>query len=133
MINWGPDVELGVAHIDAEHMALVNRYNELYSLLTAGHAQSVLVEAFHRLVTAVDAHFAHEERYMYDHGYPAAELHADLHTELQRVVQRTLPELRAGKRRIEIDFLAFIKDWLMHHIAGPDKELCAYLVAKGLR
>lgn len=132
MINWHDGFNTGIAAIDAQHLGLVNTYNELYSTLTAGLPSAMLQPMFVRLIESADRHFDFEEHLMRRHDYPDLEGHAVEHANLRRVVQKIRADVNEGQRSIGIDLMAFLKDWLMSHIQAADRPLGEFLSRRGL-
>lgn len=132
MISWHEDLKTGIAAIDAQHLGLVNTYNELYSTLTAGLPGALLEPVFLRLIESADRHFDFEEHLMRRHDYPDLEGHAVEHANLRRVVEKIRADVSEGQRSIGIDLMAFLKDWLMSHILDTDRPLGEFLERRGV-
>lgn len=130
MISWDDQLKTGIAAIDAQHLDLVNLYNELYSTLTAGFPHPVLAPIFVRLIESTDRHFEYEEALMRHYGYPGLDGHAVEHAKLRRVVDKIRGDIFDGQRSIGIDLMAFLKDWLVSHIGEADRSLGEYLVRR---
>ena len=78
-------------------------------------------------------HFAREEKFFAQTGYPGALLHKQEHDNLTRQVVDVQHKYAAGaSATLSLDVLHFLKDWLIQHIQGSDQKYRPHLNAKGL-
>jgi len=127
-LPWSDDYRVGVAVIDDDHRMLFRLVNRLHARLQAGAGEDAVGEVLEGLADYVETHFAREERYMEECGYPDVVAHATKHRDLARTVRslRTLYEDDpAGFPEGEI--LAFLKDWLTGHILKSDMDYVPYI------
>lgn len=132
-MSWTSTYSIGIALFDAEHMRLIDMANDLHDAVLEGKSASVIQDVFLALVHYTDYHFAREEKFFTDAGYPHDREHHDRHIVLRQMVldfeseTRTLPtEVRALK------LAAFLKDWIDIHILKDDMEYGQYLNTKGI-
>jgi hemerythrin-like metal-binding protein len=64
---------------------------------------------------------------MRKYGYPQALAHKEQHDKLTAQVMNLQKRLRAGENTLSLSVMAFLKDWLEHHIAGSDQSYSAYI------
>jgi len=131
LIDWSPQLDVGIEEINRQHKRLIYIANELYRLkLRSGDAHSVqrLVES---LINYTATHFNYEELLMERHNYPDLANHKLKHKALVEDVMRF-------KRRVDnhedvIDeLLEFVKAWLMNHIMKSDMAYKKDLQSKGV-
>lgn len=133
MRNFMPDeFRLGCPSIDTQHELIFAMYHELLDSQDAGEGSYELETVFLGLNGYAATHFAHEENLMRASGFPGAEVHFFEHRALAqqvgllrgRFVQAKSPD---EARAIAGEVAVFLHDWLAHHIAEVDRELCQYL------
>ena len=94
-----------------------------------GKGAAAVGKTLERLVAYTLVHFAHEERIQLDCGYPDYAAHKAQHDELARQVQHYQTECRAG-RKVTVQVLHFLKEWLVQHIQNSDARLLPYVKQK---
>jgi hemerythrin-like metal-binding protein len=133
-IPWSDTMCTGVAEIDQQHHILVDTLNEATTKLTGDIADPVFEQITRDLLAYAIYHFDTEEQLMRQHGYAAAipedaaaHLHQHRHFSEQVVALRT--NAHAGKPGSRDALLAFLQDWLIHHILTSDKRLGQFICA----
>ncbi len=130
-----PKYSIGVPEMDAQHA----RWIELIEHFRAAAANHMLDEqgldaaeqALEQLLDYTRQHFASEEKFIAERGYPDLEAHAKRHRELESDVARLLDEIRAHKTRttpLKLNLLITI--WLMEHIMSEDSHYARFLRAR---
>lgn len=92
-LEWDEGLSVGVEEIDVQHRQLLRRLRGLTTAAAEGRADE-LRAAFRFLERYVVEHFATEERWMADHGYPGLREHARGHAALVEAVS-------AGRRGVD--------------------------------
>lgn len=130
---WDERLAVGVDIIDAEHRHLLALVNALYDALQSGHGEEVLQRTYAELVDYTLTHFAHEEELMRQSGYPGLDAHHRLHSELRENTLQLQHKARGHEDSLAISVatMQFLRDWLLHHICGSDRQFGAYLQARG--
>jgi hemerythrin-like metal-binding protein len=80
-----------------------------------------------RLIDDSAEHFLREETLMVAYGYPRLAEHRSEHLLLIRSIQTYLSNLVQNQSPITPDIVAYLTEWLTHHIRTADKRLEAYL------
>ncbi len=125
-VEWKPFYSVGDATIDEQHKKLLGIVDELYVATQMGHNAARVQAVVERLVEYAMSHFQHEERAMWDCGFPDFEAHKALHDEMRR---RSL-EFQANPAALsENDLLQFVKSWWVRHIQNQDRKYAPYLDA----
>jgi len=119
---WDPSLELGIDLVDSEHKALVEcvedfiRKSEIQDLSGEFNSTLFFLEDYTK------KHFADEEMYQKECGYPKYATHKKLHDDL-------IKDIDELKDRIDIEGVSqeiisstgqFLLDWVMHHIVEAD-------------
>jgi hemerythrin len=133
LMEWSENLSVGIEQFDSEHKTLVGIVNELFDAVTAHRGDRVLGSVLGRLVTYTETHFSHEERVMALHGYPMYASHREEHDKLTKQVVEIQARLERGATAaLSLQVMFFLKDWLLNHVMGSDKEYGPYLRSKGV-
>lgn len=133
LMTWTEKLSVGVGVIDDDHKKLVGMVNELYDAMQGGHGRDALGRILEELVQYTKFHFAREEKYFAQTGYPAAVPHKREHDALTRQVLDVQQKYSAGATTtLSLDVLHFLKNWLVNHIQGSDQKYRPHLNAKGI-
>ena len=119
---------LGVAEIDEQHRQLVRLVNRLNRAVNGDEDAGEVADLFAQLFEATRLHFDTELRYMQQYAYPATAVHDHEHKRLLDDLSRMASETTPGN---ELLILQRVKDWMLDHIHGPDRQLGHYLVRHG--
>ena len=134
LMTWNDKLSVGVAAFDADHKKLVAMVNELFDGVNAGKGKDALGHVLDGLVTYTRTHFAREEEYMKKWGYPRMAAHLQEHTDLTRQVLEVQKKWHAGESAVlSLEVLNFLKNWLLKHIQGSDKEYTLHFNSKGVK
>ncbi len=133
LMTWTEKLSVGVVVLDEDHKRLVSMVNELYDSMQAGHGKETLGRILNDLVHYTKVHFAREEKFFAQSGYPAAAAHKHEHDALTQQVMEVQQKYMAGaSAALSIDVLRFLKSWLINHIQGSDQKYRPHLNAKGI-
>jgi diguanylate cyclase (GGDEF)-like protein/hemerythrin-like metal-binding protein len=120
---WNVAHEVGIAEIDTQHARLVELLNRLSDALRNGEAHAA---ALQDVVHYTAFHFASEERLMRTRHYDGAAAHRDMH-------QRLLEDLRGlclDGAGVSVSLtVRYLREWLLRHVDGADRDLAAVLLA----
>lgn len=133
LMTWTPKLSVGVAVLDDDHKKLVGMVNELYDAMQAGHGKESLGPILDRLVDYTKVHFAREEKFFTQTGYPDAAPHKQQHDALTRQVLDVQRKYAAGATAtVSLEVMHFLRDWLINHIQGSDQKYRPHLNGKGI-
>jgi hemerythrin len=132
MFEWKSQYSVHIPSIDGQHQNLFRMAEELYTAMAAGQGKPALARILDRLVQYTTVHFAHEERLMSLHRYPALADHVAEHRALTQQVVDFQADFETGKALMTIQVLQFLKDWLKHHIAESDQKYAPFLKEKAV-
>jgi hemerythrin len=133
LFPWSDDYCVGVLIVDTQHQGLVDIINELHHAMIVGEGKHALGGIISRLIKYTQVHFKTEEDYMQAYGYPEYLSHKLEHDELTKQVLDLQGKFLRNEVGLTVEVLAFLKDWLTHHILGSDKKYGPFLNAKGVR
>lgn len=128
-IRWEKRFELGIPTIDAQHKRLVELCNELYLVIIRNKSQATtpgwqeaLSNALRATVDYVKVHFADEEKLLTAVGYAGLEEQKAQHYGFTMKITESLKTFNTATFQDAIDFVKFLYDWILHHIAVSDKQ-----------
>ncbi len=133
MIRWKPEYSVGIDSIDEQHKGLIELINKLQSAVDFATGSEFERAALKELADYTRDHFKFEEDLMEEHGYPSFEAHRAEHEKMVKRVNGLLDEYRENEDLAMQKALAFLKDWLINHINGTDKQYSEFLISKGVR
>jgi hemerythrin len=130
LIELTDDLLTGVAEMDEQHRVLVSLLNETYELLRAHDREGATRHLLEGVVGYVDAHFAAEEAFLKEAGFPEQEAHRQIHETFKRQALQWVEEARSGDEAALREIIAMIWAWLARHIGVRDRaygEFCRAL------
>ncbi len=122
IINWSPDMTVGVATLDNEHRLLISEINVLKATSQSADRQAV-ESCLARLATYAVKHFHNEESYMAKIRYSRLNEHKEKHDEFTMRIQSFIVRLDSEDHTVvAIEILQFLVDWWTCHILTDDKH-----------
>lgn len=131
-IDWNENLSVGLTSFDEQHKKLVSIVNRLYDAMKEGKGREVLGEVFSELIEYTKFHFKSEEEVMLKYDFPGYREHLEEHNKLTKEVMELKEKYDKGNIFITTEILAFLKDWLAHHILETDKKYGPFLKEKGV-
>ena len=134
LLAWNGRLSVGVASIDRQHQKLVSLLNDFYDAAQAGKGKEKLEPLLAARIDYTKVHFAHEEQLFAKTSYPEAAAHKKLHDDLTGQVLALQKRYKDGdKAALSVEVLKFLKNWLITHIQGADKEYGPHLAHQGVQ
>jgi len=115
--NYGTNVEI----CDKQHQELFDRVNALNEAVIEG-VRPDIGNRLDYLIDYVVEHFQSEEQLMEERGYPGLDAHRQEHENLVKTCADLQGRFHANEVEIEEGTMAFIKNWLDHHIPVIDRS-----------
>ncbi len=134
-IEWGPDLETGIRPIDTDHHMLVDILNTLHQEIARGEGERQVGATLKALAQYTDEHFAREEHFMRQAGYPDLGEHMIKHQRLQEGLEQARQSWEAHPEKVAPErLLTFLREWLTRHIQQSDMDYVPYVTGekKGL-
>jgi len=133
LMTWTEGMSVGVKALDDDHKMLIEMLNELNGGIESGQPRVALENVIDGLTRYTRLHFAREERFFAQAGFPGAAEHTAEHERLTRRVLNIQARVESGQSmELSLEALNFIKNWLTNHILGSDMEYGPCLNAKGI-
>ena len=132
-LEWKSDYSVGIASIDKQHRKLIELINSLQTAVDYSTGEEFERKALDELVDYTKTHFKYEEGLMEQNDYPDFESHRDSHARMIAKVDQVLEAYQRDQEDAMQQALDFLKDWLINHINGTDKQYSRYLIDKGVK
>ena len=124
---------VGIDSIDQQHKKLLNLINQLQTAVDYSTGEQFEREALDELVDYTKTHFTYEEGLLRDNDFPGFEAHKVQHEKMFEKVREVLSEYEEDHETAMGNAAEFLKDWLINHINGTDKEYSSYLIERGVK
>ena len=130
---WHDDLSVGIEEIDEQHKVLVGLVQRLDHAIRSQHGSTECASILHELVNYTVIHFAVEESLMRLMNYPGYDAHKAAHGVLVRQVVQLKAKVDAGHTNISFELLHFLRQWLVRHIQGDDKDYAPWFLEHGIQ
>ncbi len=126
-LEWDEVYEIGVDFIDSEHKAILSVMREIQQAVLNGDLQAC-AELSDGLIDLASSHFAHEESYLAQVGFPRLDQHKIYHEELLNQAKRVkaICEGAEETHSLEECFYALEK-FLVDDVINGDFDFRSYL------
>ncbi|MDR1985631.1 MAG: bacteriohemerythrin [Treponema sp.] len=129
LVEWDDRYLVGIPLIDEQHKELITMTNTLYQGCLEGDAKAVyFMETIHGTVDYVKYHFSAEEKLLESVNYPDIGEHKKEHEGFIRQIFEEVKGFQGGKQFVPNDFVRYLKDWILAHIALTDKKYAKYIL-----
>jgi hemerythrin len=132
MLQWSKDYQIGIESIDEEHRKIIDEFENLYKRMHDGKGHDYYEHILEFLDKYVEEHFANEEKFQEDIGYPQIDEHKKVHEAFKAKVKK-LEETHKGKEVTNSDLIEInltVKKWLLDHILEEDRKIGEYYSKK---
>jgi methyl-accepting chemotaxis protein/hemerythrin len=127
LIPWTNDLALQIPDIDVQHKNLVDLINELHSSMTYNKSNKIILDVVSRLKDYIKTHFSFEEQLFDKTKYPEIDEHKSFHKIFVDKVNAFERDLKSGRVTVSMEIMRFLKDWLVKHIKGTDRQYVPYI------
>lgn len=129
LVEWSDSYSIGIPLVDGQHKKLLTMTNDLYFACNYSTelGKSQFRETVHDAVDYVKYHFFTEEKIMLLTSYPCMEEHKKQHTDFVRTILKNVKDFEDDKPLVPEQFVRFLKDWVLSHVAITDSRMGVYL------
>ena len=120
IMNWNQTLDIGVASMNEDHREILDAMNEIFDAYEAGKEGDAINRLVSRLGAVCTQHFADEENFMEEVGYPGLKSHKIIHKKLLEDFSGHAAAIEAAGGKANDDFFSFLRRWLVAHIKGID-------------
>lgn len=132
LIQWSDALSVGIPQLDAQHKRLIDLVNSLHEAMARGAANQIVGEVLSDLISYTVTHFQTEEKSLRDTAYPAYAQHKAEHERLVKQVNDLKKRFDGGQASLSVQIQGLLRDWLVNHIRGTDKQYTDHLLKAGL-
>ncbi len=131
-LKWSDDYSIGLQEIDNQHKKLLDIINKLYMAFTNREEDVVMEDILTEMANYTNYHFGTEERYFKQFGYKDALDHLEQH---KNYITRlsTFQDDFKNNRKITYSVMNFLRNWLVNHIQGIDRDYVALFKENGVK
>jgi hemerythrin-like metal-binding protein len=131
-LKWSERLSVGNAEFDADHQALIAIIDKLFVSHRQGGLREALPAILAELIDYADDHFEREEEVLRASGYPRLRDQEIAHQRFVAAVLDIRKTWDADKSEdVALRLAALLKEWLIEHIVGMDKQYTGYLAGRG--
>ncbi|MEG2171648.1 MAG: bacteriohemerythrin [Desulfovibrionaceae bacterium] len=127
LVQWTKKLETGIQMIDDQHRSLCELINGLHKAMVHRDSNAAISKLIRSLKEYTVLHFSTEEQYFEHSAYPDVAKHKSIHRKFEQKVQDFENDFNKGTATVSMEILNFLKDWLIHHIAGTDPGYVKYV------
>ncbi len=131
-VAWNDNLSVGIETIDDDHKKLLTLINNLQTAVFYPTGEAFERQALQELVDYTKYHFEREERMMVENEYPDYEAHKRQHEAMIAKVSGFMQAYDKDRESTVEEITAFLKDWLLQHIAGTDQKYSSHLHSRGV-
>ena len=131
-LEWDDSFSVKVQEIDNQHHELVNMLNGLNDAMKAGKSKDNMGSILDGMVDYAAVHFALEEKYFDQFNYLKSFTHKKEHARFVKKVLEFKHGFDNGHMMLSLDVMSFLKEWLVSHIKGIDKDYIQCFTENGL-
>ena len=132
LLQWREEYRVDVLRLDTQHRRMFEQANAILEAIQAGKGSADIVPLIDAMAEYAHYHFGEEEALMVRHAYPEAESHRGHHALLSQQLQAMRQTFKDCADPCRIDFLAFLRNWLVGHIQAEDRHYTRFLNEKGV-
>jgi len=125
LMHWESEYSVGVKEIDAQHLELMKKINDLisHSINSLDEGVRYFEETMNAVIEDTAIHFKTEEKLLLKTDYEVFADHKKEHDELMGKVESIKKELKKIKAETDLRNLTIsFREWFLSHILLYDKE-----------
>ena len=124
-IVWTEEYSVGVPKLDDQHKKWIAMINEMHDALMSADIEGLRQigeKTLRSIMEYGEQHFADEELYMEECGYPCLEEHRTMHQVFRHQTVRNLDRIHKGEVILNRDIMQEMLAWLSSHLLVEDKK-----------
>jgi len=123
LLQWDSRYSVQVESLDEDHRRLFACFNQVWLVLAQRQERATVGAALEQAQAALTDHFAQEEAFLAEVGYPRLASHTRQHRQLVRHLGRLVAGYQRGQLAdLDPQALDFIQDWFCNHILKHDRH-----------
>jgi hemerythrin len=130
IIEWSDQLTIKHEVIDQQHQVMIQMINHLHDCITKPELKSEFSSQLEQLCNYTMSHFATEEQLMQQLDYPHLARHQAQHALLTQQAFELNERFLGGDLPLDTSISEALREWLLNHIQGEDRELGLYLLQR---
>jgi hemerythrin len=122
LFDFDAEFRLGIDVIDNEHVKLIDMLNQVHVLLSEGKKSEAVTYFRETLSSYVNEHFANEEKFMAEIGFPGLDDHKKIHENYRQSFNDLLPLIETYDEAAFRSALTDSFTWIISHIGRTDRR-----------
>jgi len=136
MFKWKDSYSTDIKEIDKQHKRLLEIGSELAQIVSAKDSldhYDEIMKVLSELKKYTIYHFNYEEAMMEKYQYGDLDKHRREHQAfVTKIVEVESKDIDENQKRVSMDILIFIADWIEKHILKTDHEYKGFFHSKGV-
>lgn len=130
---WTDQYSVKVREFDEQHKRFIDMINSLYRAMSAGAGEAAPLQIIAEMADYAEVHFAAEEKYMEQFGFPGCAEHVKEHKLFIEKVRKLQKEAEQKGFVLTLEVLQYLKEWLKDHVLGTDMKYVTFFNEHGLK
>ena len=130
-VQWADEFSVLVEDMDDQHKYLIGLINKLHKAMKLGSTSSEVLSIINGLREYTETHFDNEEKFLAKHNYPGLPEQIEQHRMFVDKIMSIEQDYKLGKASLTIEFINFLKKWLINHIQTKDRMYGEYITTGG--
>ena len=123
ILEWKNEWSSGNNTIDEQHKKLIKMTNELLDMSFSIIYSEKIISHFDILLECLINHFAYEEKFIFDSGYPDFDKHVKEHKQLYEKALQFKETCKTGQLKYSDCFEILVDDIIIGHIINEDIKI----------
>jgi len=122
-IQFSDELRIGIEDLDSHHQHLFRLFNSFcYSFAEVGRRERIGL-LLDEMIDYATYHFSLEEGWMEANSFPDLCEHRLQHGKFTARVVEIQRDFTDGKNNLSLEIMSFLKNWLISHITGLDRDI----------
>jgi hemerythrin len=126
LFDFDAEFRLGIDSVDSEHVKLIDMLNQVHILLSEGKKSEAVAYFRETLSGYVNEHFANEEQFMSEIGFPGIDDHKKIHDNYRQSFNDLLPLIETYDDAAFRSALTDAFTWIISHIGRTDRRYAKF-------
>lgn len=132
IFDWREDYSVKNQEMDGHHKALFEKARNLVEVIDENEEHAVIEKVLNFLIQYAEFHFKAEEVLMKQHNFPDYENHCKQHNSFLKKIHELKEQFKSRDIEMDMDFIDFLKNWVINHILTEDRKYGQFLNRKGV-
>jgi len=120
LLSWKPGYSVNEVLLDNHHQELFDLLNTVYENVMNSLEVDCVLPIIDRLSEYTRYHFAAEEQYMREKGFPGIDDHIARHMEFTRTIETLKTRYNDNDLDVTRELIIVLGEWLLHHVLKDD-------------